>query len=118
MNSAGASTASTTTKGSTSSTTQSTTPTTLEEGKTEPAYGVPPDRRVSAWVIAVVVCAALLAVLVTVYLIYRWNNRYTGSFKPRKNELDGDVSNTAQHSYMPAFFAIHKHGNSGEPTAL
>lgn len=117
MNSAGASTASTTTKESTFSTTQSTTPTTGEKGKAE-ADIAPQDRRVSAWVIAVVVCAALLAVLVTVYLIYRWNNRYTGSFKPRKNELDGDVSNTAQHSYMPAFFAIHKHGNSGEPTTL
>lgn len=40
----------------------------------------------SAWVIIVIVLAAMAVVFISVFLLYRWNHRYTGSFKPRKNE--------------------------------
>ena len=40
----------------------------------------------SAWVIIVIVLAAMIVVLISVFILYRWNHRYTGSFKPGKNE--------------------------------
>jgi len=40
---------------------------------------------VSAWVIIVIVLAAMAVVFISVFLLYRWNHRYTGSFKPSKN---------------------------------
>lgn len=39
----------------------------------------------SAWVIIVIVLAAMAVVFISVFLLYRWNHRYTGSFKPSKN---------------------------------
>ena len=46
----------------------------------------PRSKGVSAWVIIVIVLAAMAVVLITVFLLYRWNHRYTGSFKPSKSE--------------------------------
>ena len=39
----------------------------------------------SAWVIIVIVLAAMAVVFISVFLLYRWNHRYTGSLKPSKN---------------------------------
>jgi len=55
--------------------------------------------------------AAVAVVLLTIFLIYRWNHRYTGSFKPSKNEegqpqepgREMEQQNTRVYN-QPAFF--------------
>ena len=72
----------------------------------------PPQKGVSAWVIIVIVLAAMAVVLIAVFLLYRWNHRYTGSFKPGKNEegqpQEPGAEPEQQHSSrmynQPAFF--------------
>jgi len=67
---------------------------------------------VSAWVIIVIVLAAMAVVFISVFLLYRWNHRYTGSFKPSKNGEDQmrepGVEPTGQQNAriynQPAFF--------------
>jgi hypothetical protein len=34
-----------------------------------------PDHRVSPWIIIIIVTAAVIAVIITIFLLYRWNNR-------------------------------------------
>lgn len=47
----------------------------------------PRAKGVSTWVIISIVLAAMALVFVSVFLLYRWNHRYTGSFKPNKNTV-------------------------------
>ncbi|XP_067032719.1 neurexin-1-like [Acropora muricata] len=75
--------------------------------------GLPTPRpeSVSAWVIVTIVMAAVAVVLLSIFLIYRWNHRYTGSFKPSKNEegqpqepgREMEQQNTRVYN-QPAFF--------------
>lgn len=68
-------------------------------------------RGVSAWVIILIVLGAMAIVFIAVFLLYRWNHRYSGSFKPSKNE-EGQTqepgSDTAEQQFrtynQPAFF--------------
>ncbi|PFX18367.1 hypothetical protein AWC38_SpisGene17267 [Stylophora pistillata] len=71
----------------------------------------PRPRGVSAWVIILIVLGAMAIVFIAVFLLYRWNHRYSGSFKPSKNE-EGQTqqpgSDTAEQQFrtynQPAFF--------------
>ena len=43
------------------------------------------------WVILLLVIAAAIAISFTVFFLYRWNTRYTGSFKPEQTSSSGDL---------------------------
>lgn len=70
------------------------------------------SKGVSAWVIIVIVLAAMAVVLMTVFLLYRWNHRYTGSFKPSKSEeaqsqdpgADAEQHQGSRMYHQPPFF--------------
>ena len=72
----------------------------------------PRPKGVSAWVIIVIVLAAMALVLISVFLLYRWNHRYTGSFKPNKNEegqaqeagVEAEQQQSSRVYNQPAFF--------------
>lgn len=71
----------------------------------------PRPKGVSAWVIILIVLAAMIVVLISVFILYRWNHRYTGSFKPGKNEEGQPQEPGAGAEYQstrvynqPAFF--------------
>lgn len=71
----------------------------------------PRPKGVSAWVIIIIVLAAVAVVLISIFLLYRWNHRYTGSFKPSKNEEGQppepgrEVDEQSSRVYnQPAFF--------------
>ena len=72
----------------------------------------PRPKGVSAWVIIVIVIAAMALVLISVFLLYRWNHRYTGSFKPNKNEegqaqeagVEAEQHQSSRVYHQPAFF--------------
>ncbi|KAK3742951.1 hypothetical protein QZH41_014194 [Actinostola sp. cb2023] len=63
-----------------------------------------PDHRVSPWLIIIIVAAAVVAVLITIFFLYRWNNRYTGSFKPSKSEPGEGVQPVERGYEQPAFY--------------
>ena len=67
----------------------------------------PRPKGVSAWVIILIVLAAMIVVLISVFILYRWNHRYTGSFKPGKNEegQQAEAEHQSTRVYnQPAFF--------------
>ena len=43
------------------------------------------------WVIFVIVIVAAIAIFVTIFFLYRWNTRYSGSFKPEQTSSSGDL---------------------------
>ncbi|XP_031559742.1 neurexin-3-like isoform X2 [Actinia tenebrosa] len=72
----------------------------------------PPDHSVSPWTIIIIVAAAVIAVIITIFLLYRWNIRYTGSFKPHKSEPIGEGAQPIGRGYeQPAFYV-----SSNKPT--
>ena len=51
------------------------------------------------WVISVLVGVAAIAILVTLFFLYRWNSRYSGSFKPESTS--SSCGNSPKHgSYV------------------
>lgn len=46
---------------------------------------------VPVWVIPVLVVASVIAILLTVFFLYRWNSRYSGSFKPEPSSSSGEL---------------------------
>ena len=77
----------------------------------------PRPKGVSAWVIILIVLAAMAVVLISVFLLYRWNHRYTGSFKPAKAEegqpqepgAEAEQQQSARVYNQPAFFVYKPH---------
>lgn len=48
------------------------------------------------WIISVLVVIAAIAILVTIFFLYRWNSRYSGSFKPES--ASSSCGNSPKHS--------------------
>lgn len=60
------------------------------------------------WVISVLVVAAAIAILVTIFFLYRWNSRYSGSFKPEPASSSGDLpQHVAQASKPRIYVSAH-----------
>ncbi|XP_015757758.1 PREDICTED: neurexin-3-like isoform X2 [Acropora digitifera] len=56
---------------------------------------------VPVWVIPVLVLASVIAILLTVFFLYRWNSRYSGSFKPEPSSSSGELP---QQSSKPRIY--------------
>lgn len=51
------------------------------------------------WVISILVIVAAIAILVTIFFLYRWNSRYSGSFKPES--ASSSCGNSPKHGAQP-----------------
>ena len=52
------------------------------------------------WVISVLVVVAAISILVTIFFLYRWNSRYSGSFKPEPASSSGDLPQHVARTQM------------------
>ena len=77
-----------------------------------------PVHAVSAWVIIAIVTAAIVAIMITVFVVYYWNNRYSGSFKP-KGENSSSVPSPERENTrgyeQPAFYVSSKKQEKNQP---
>ncbi|EDO36109.1 predicted protein [Nematostella vectensis] len=92
---------------------------TPSEGVVMSRRDAPPDHSVSPLIIVIIVIAAVIAVGITVFLLYRWNNRYSGSFKPNKGEpTDSEAEIHPARGYeQPAFYVSPNKPPKGETMA-
>lgn len=59
------------------------------------------------WVISTLVVIAAIAILVTIFVLYRWNSRYSGSFKPESaasSSCGDSPKHVAQVSNKPRIY--------------